>query len=80
MKTLVLCLVLFSTSLFANYAYTGQNSGKIDMHGGKGDKLSGSSSFSNSPFSLRDSEPNKKTQEEKLDYKSQKKSQSKKSN
>lgn len=38
MKLLLSSLVL-STSLFANYAYQNENSGKIDMHGGKGDKL-----------------------------------------
>jgi len=40
MKFLVLTILFLSTSLFANYAYQGENSGKIDMHGGKGDKLS----------------------------------------
>lgn len=44
MKTLLISL-LFTSLAFANYAYTGQNSGKIDMHGGKSDKLGSSSGF-----------------------------------
>jgi len=39
MKQILMTILLLSTSLFANYAYTGENSGKIDMHGGKGDNL-----------------------------------------
>lgn len=45
MKTLILSLIFISSS-FANYAYTyGQEKGKIDMHGGKGEKLTGQSAF-----------------------------------
>jgi len=52
MKYLVLITLFLSTSLFANYAYQGENSGKIDMHGGKGDKLSSSTSkFKNATIS-----------------------------
>lgn len=39
MKFLVVSSIFMASSLFANYAYQGQNSGKIDMHGGKSDKL-----------------------------------------
>lgn len=39
MKFLVISSIFMASSLFANYAYQGQNSGKIDMHGGKSDKL-----------------------------------------
>lgn len=49
MKYLLLTLAFLSTSLFANYAYQGENSGKIDMHGGKGDKLSSSTSSFKTP-------------------------------
>jgi hypothetical protein len=36
----LILLMIFSTSLlFSNYNFNGQNMGKIDMHGGKGDKL-----------------------------------------
>lgn len=34
-----LILLFFSTLVFANYTYKGENSGKIDMHGGKKQKL-----------------------------------------
>lgn len=45
MKTLILSLIFISSS-FANYAYTyGQEKGKIDMHGGKGEKLTSQSAF-----------------------------------
>ena len=67
MKTLILSLLCFS-ALFANYAYTGQNSGKIDMHGGKVDKLTNSNGFSKSSFSLSSTfskkEKEKKVKEE----------------
>ena len=39
MKSFLLITIFFTTSLFANYTYGGENSGKIDMHGGKSDKL-----------------------------------------
>lgn len=43
----LLIMIFLASSLFANYAYKGENSGKIDMHGGKSDKLiNGSSKFS----------------------------------
>jgi hypothetical protein len=52
MKYITLVFILLSTSLFANYAYTGENSGKIDMHGGQGDGLlNKKSSFSNKGMS-----------------------------
>ena len=38
-KYLIIFLALTSTSLFANYTYGGNNMGKIDMHGGKEQKL-----------------------------------------
>ncbi len=45
MKTLLLSLI-FISSAFANYAYNyGQEKGQIDMHGGKGDKLTPKSAF-----------------------------------
>lgn len=52
MKYIIICMIFISTSLFANYAYTGQNSGKIDMHGGKSDNLTGKRGFSSNNFSL----------------------------
>jgi len=52
MKIFLLSILFISTSLFANYAYQGENSGKIDMHGGKGDKLSsGASKFKSATIS-----------------------------
>lgn len=39
MKYILAITIFLSSSLFANYAFTGENTGKIDMHGGKGDKL-----------------------------------------
>lgn len=45
MKTLILSILFISAS-FANYSYTyGQEKGQIDMHGGKGDKLTGKSAL-----------------------------------
>lgn len=35
----ILTLIFVSTLSFANYNYQEENSGKIDMHGGKADKL-----------------------------------------
>ena len=40
MKTLLLVTIFLMNILFANSTYTEQNSGKIDMHGGKTDSLS----------------------------------------
>ena len=56
MKQILLITTFLATSLFANYAYTGENSGKIDMHGGKGESLLGNNKkFTNSNFnSLND--------------------------
>ena len=52
MKQIQMIILLLSTSLFANYAYTGENSGKIDMHGGKGDSLlTNKNKFSNTGIS-----------------------------
>ena len=39
MKYILTITIFLSSSLFANYAFTGENTGKIDMHGGKSDKL-----------------------------------------
>ncbi len=39
MKRLLLVTIFFTGILFANYNYSDENSGKIDMHGGKSDKL-----------------------------------------
>lgn len=39
MKKLLIVTFIFTNFLFANYNYTGENSGKIDMHGGKGENL-----------------------------------------
>lgn len=47
MKYILLISIFLSVS-YANYNYTNENSGKIDMHGGKSDKLLGNkNSFSN---------------------------------
>ena len=39
MKRLLIVTIFFTGILFANYNYTDENSGKIDMHGGKSDSL-----------------------------------------
>lgn len=39
MKTILLLTLFFSNILLADYNTANQNSGKIDMHGGKEDKL-----------------------------------------
>ncbi|WP_198304390.1 hypothetical protein [Arcobacter vandammei] len=39
MKIALFVTIIFTNFLFANYNYTGDNSGKIDMHGGKGENL-----------------------------------------
>lgn len=39
MKILIITTIFLTNILFANYAYNGENSGKIDMHGGKKDAL-----------------------------------------
>lgn len=39
MKTLLLVTIFLTNILFANNNYNTENSGKIDMHGGKSDKL-----------------------------------------
>ncbi len=50
MKQLILTL-LISNLLFANYTYQGDNGGKIDMHGGKKQKLiDRPSNLSSKPF------------------------------
>lgn len=50
---LILFALLLSTLTFANYAYQGENSGKIDMHGGKKTKLIDKpSKLSSKPFLL----------------------------
>ena len=53
MKYIILCTTLMISILFAQSSYTNTNNGKIDMHGGKSDKLtSNSGSFSNHSFTL----------------------------
>lgn len=42
MKRLLIVTIFFTSILFANYNYTDENAGKIDMHGGKSDSLGGS--------------------------------------
>ena len=39
MKILLIITIFLTTILLANYNYAEQNSGKIDMHGGKSEKL-----------------------------------------
>ena len=39
MKILLMVTLFLTHSLFANEQYTNDNSGKIDMHGGKNDSL-----------------------------------------
>lgn len=52
MKYILTITIFLSSSLFANYAFTGENTGKIDMHGGKGDKLiTNKNGFSNKSIS-----------------------------
>jgi hypothetical protein len=51
MKFLLLCLIFLTNILYANYAITGENAGKIDMHGGKSDMLlNNKNSLSNTNF------------------------------
>lgn len=51
MKILLICSIILTNILFANYNYSGQNAGKIDMHGGKSDNLLNSkNSLSNKNF------------------------------
>lgn len=51
MKSILLCSIFLTNILFANYVFTGDNSGKIDMHGGKSEMLStNKSSLSDSKF------------------------------
>ena len=48
MKYILIITIFLSSSIYANYAFTGENTGKIDMHGGKGDKLlTNKNTFSN---------------------------------
>lgn len=52
MKYILTIAIFLSSSLFANYSFTGENTGKIDMHGGKGDKLiTNKNGFSNKKIS-----------------------------
>lgn len=49
----ILIFAILLSSLFANYSFTGKNSGKINMHGGKKSQLVEKSNFNNkslSPF------------------------------
>lgn len=51
MKYIVASSIFMASSLFANYAYQGSNSGNIDMHGGNSDKLiKNQKNFSNDAF------------------------------
>ncbi|CAM3384163.1 hypothetical protein [Arcobacter aquimarinus] len=51
MKTILLICLFLTNILFANYSYTNKNSGKIDMHGGKGENLlNQKNSLSNTNF------------------------------
>ena len=51
MKILLIVTTFLTNLLFANYSYTEQNSGNIDMHGGKSEKLiDKKNSLSNSNF------------------------------
>jgi hypothetical protein len=43
MKRLLIVTLFLTNFLFANYNYSDENAGKIDMHGGKNDSLGGSS-------------------------------------
>jgi len=72
MKILLILTSLLMSSLLANYNYTNESSGKIDMHGGKSDSLlKNKSPFSNmNQNSLMDKvkdkkEPTREIQEEK---------------
>lgn len=48
----MLFTIFLAASLFGNYAHQGENSGKIDMHGGKSDSLvKKNKNFSNSNLS-----------------------------
>jgi hypothetical protein len=51
MKTLLIVTIFLTNILFANYNYSTENSGKIDMHGGKGENLlNQKNSLSNTNF------------------------------
>ena len=51
MKILLIVTLFLTTILFANYNYTNDNSGRIDMHGGKGENLiNQKNSLSNTNF------------------------------
>lgn len=68
MKILLIVTIFLANILFANYTYTNQNSGKIDMHGGKGDKLLGNISkpiMPTPPMPLIKEEVKKEKKEEK---------------
>ncbi len=53
MKYIITSTILMVSIVFADYSYKNNTSGKIDMHGGKSDKLTTkSSSFSKNSFSL----------------------------
>ncbi len=83
MKYILIIAIFLSSSLFANYAFTGENTGKIDMHGGKGDSLINSKNkFSDKKFNslsnigiTKPSMPNKPTTliKEKIDIDSKEK-------
>ena len=51
MKILLIVTIFLTNILYANYAFTDANSGKIDMHGGKGEMLlNNKNSLSNTNF------------------------------
>ena len=51
MKYILIIAIFLSSSLYANYAFTGENTGKIDMHGGKSNSLiKDQNKFSNKKF------------------------------
>ena len=70
MKRLLIVTIFLTNILFANSTYTEQNSGKIDMHGGKTDSIA-PTSFKNidikkpiAPKSLIEDEKKKEEKKE----------------
>ena len=62
MKKLIIITLFFTIQLLANYSFSNDKAVKIDMHGGKSDKLSNQGGFSKmnsvglnglSPFSIQ---------------------------
>ena len=46
MKTFLIITLLFTTQIFANYAFNDEKTVKIDMHGGKSESFSNQKGFS----------------------------------